>query len=97
MKALILMVLLTGCGVDHRVKGNTQSQVVAEAHVAAEVEIVLKIDLSTCDEFVGKDKLQCIEDITGVFDALGDLSKVLICPPDQTKTCDLLSSILGKT
>jgi hypothetical protein len=92
MKYLALVLLLQGCGMDQRVKGGTKNEVIADGKV--DVNIVLKIDLSQCDEFGTAAKLDCIEAITGAFDSIGDLSKVLVCPPDQTKNCDLLSKIL---
>lgn len=92
MRYLALVLALQGCGMDQRVKGGTHNEVVANGEV--EVNITLKIDLRTCEEFSGVDKLSCIEAITGAFESLGDLSKILVCPPDQTTNCDALSKIL---
>lgn len=88
-----ILISLTGCGVAVKAKGGTQNY----AHVDGKVttEIVLKIDLSDCKAFDGAAQLDCIESITGALASLGDLSKVLVCPPDDTAKCDLLSKIVG--
>lgn len=86
---------MNACGMQHRVSGQTYNEVYAQGEV--DVEITLKLDLSTCEEFHGTQKLSCIESITGVFESLGDLSKILVCPESaEVDQCDLLSSILDK-
>ena len=92
MRYLVLALLLQGCGMDQRVKGGTKNEVIADGKV--DVRIILEIDLKVCNEFMGAAKLDCIQSIAGAFESLGDLSKVLVCPPDKPETCDILSKIL---
>lgn len=93
---VLLAYALVGCGSTHKVKGGTQSDinVAGDVYTEAVVKVVLRIDLTDCADLPAADKIRCIEAITGVFEALGDLSKLLICPPDVTE-CQSLDDILS--
>ncbi len=84
---------LVGCGVSHRVSGGTENELVAETKV--DVTITLKVDLTACEDLYYGDRLECIQAITGVFQPLGDLTKILVCNPEDESKCELLSKILG--
>lgn len=98
MKLVLICLMFVGCGVGHKVKGGTHNEIYTESEVDvdANVEIVLKVDLEVCDQFFqAADKLECITAITGVFESLGDLSKVLVCAPEEPQKCAILEKLIG--
>lgn len=72
MKLLIMIFVLTGCGGTYRVKGGTTHVVSGESKVIQ--EIVLKIDVSGCEDLEGQEQAECI---TNAVKALGDLVTVI--------------------
>ncbi len=90
MKTINLMIaiwlFLTACGTDVRVKGKAQYEATGE--VKTTHEIVLKIDVSACENLLPEEQAACIKSMLGSMEALVELVQKLQCAqggcPDES-------------
>ncbi len=67
--------MLTGCGVYHKIRGNTTHTVQSESKAT----VVIQIDVSGCMELPVNDRANCIQAITGALKELSNVAKILAC------------------
>lgn len=75
---LLLSLLLTSCGVDHRASGDVDHNVTS----TSTVELVITIDLSGCMEIAPEHRLECILSVTEATKELISVAKILACTRD---------------
>ncbi len=78
---MIPILLLSACGTSHKIKGNTSHTVHTETHA----EVVIKIDVSSCQKLPKEDQLTCITQFTNVVKDIKDVAQILICFGNQSQ------------
>jgi hypothetical protein len=69
------LLILSGCGISHKVKGGTTHTV----NTQTKADVTIKIDVSACQKLPAKDQLACIEQMTSAIKDLKDVAEILIC------------------
>jgi glycerate kinase len=70
----------TGCGISHKVKGETTHTV----HTESKAEIEIKIDISGCMKLPPEDRLNCVTQMTDAIKELTNAAQILICIGDTS-------------
>lgn len=81
-RALLLYLLMISCDSSVTAKGGTTNYVESRAEVDGRVEVVLKIDISSCIDLPEPDRLPCVEAIAETLKELNSAAEVLLCARD---------------
>ena len=74
MVILFVILVTAACGTDVKVKGGTTHESFSEVSGKVTTEVVLKIDVTACQDLDDSDKSQCIKDTVA---AMGDLVELI--------------------
>ncbi len=76
---MMILMIMSGCGFFHKVSGTTQHNV----HTESTAEVIIRIDVSACQDLPAQDRLACINQMTSTIKDLKDVAEILICIGNQ--------------
>lgn len=75
---LSLLMIFSGCRVDHRASGEVET--VGEQKVT--VEVIIRLDISGCLDLPEHDRLDCVITVANSLEEISSVAEVLLCARD---------------